>query len=311
MKTNIKITLLLLPLLFQALSWGGIPLRQPQKVWFSLYAIEDYSHREVKLDNLPRSIAHKNRFYNELRDAILKKYPNTDIKIRHNRENSSATVNNFLKDDLSQSEFVFFSGHGNQMQLSFYDKSLKFDVGTKSFTQDTKWVIIDACLFLNINKNLSDDPRKKETKIDENLKKTLLSLFKGVHAIMGNHAEAWQGTAKKHWYSSARWRTEDIYTYFAKYFITDGDVLADAYFSAAYKSAHNYIDNHAVGESTRWTGLMSAIAYFYGEFASGAIWDMSVERYGTTVNAPMVSSTANFNKVAIKMVFYKAGKPMY
>lgn len=284
----------------------------PQNIRFSLYAVKDYSKYEYKLSSLDRSIKTKDRFFKEFYEAIQKKYPNIGMLIVHNKENSDATANSFLTDDTDQSEFVLFVGHGNPLHMAFYDRGVTFNVGTKSFGRNTRWVIVDACEFLNVNKEKSDDPRKASTEIDNNRKNALVSMFKGVHAILGSHSKMWQGTVPKHWYNtSEKWRSDDRYEYFAKYFITDGETLKDAYFSAVYKHYDNYVNNHAFGYDTNASGFMSAIAYFYGEFADGTVWDMSKERFGTSYNAPMTSSTAKFSRTSIKIVYDKAGKPKY
>ncbi len=128
----------------------------------------------------------------------------------------------------------FFAGHGNQQKLFFYDQSFEFD-NTKRFGEFTRWVIFDACLVLNVNKRNYMSESFSSRTIDANRFARINQLFNGVHSILGNYGLGWQGNIKKHWYSSARWRTEDIYEYFSKYFIEEGDAIWDAYTSAVKK----------------------------------------------------------------------------
>ena len=291
----------------------AVTLGAPQSISFSTYAINDYSHFESTLGSLKRSIAHKNRFVEKMTDEIIDKYPSTSISKNHNRENSAATASRFLSDNTDQSDFVFFAGHGNQQILAFYDYALSFANGNKKFGGNTKWVIIDACLFLNANKTnqLSSDPSNNSSVIDNARLTNIKKMFNGVHAILSYHSKTSGGNIKKHWYSSAQWRTEDKYNHFAKYFIRDGRGLWDAYSAAIYKHYDDFVNNHAVGWTTDITGYRSAIAYFYGDFNNGNVIDMSLETYNSTYNAPITTSSYNFKFVDIKMAYSKAGTPKY
>ena len=291
----------------------AVTLGVPQTISFSTYAINDYSHFATDLGSLDRSIAHKKRFVEKMTDEITDKYPSTSISTNHNRENSAATTSRFLSDNTDLSDFVFFAGHGNQQRLSFYDNGFNFVNGNKKFGGNTKWVILDACLFLNANNanQKSSDPSNNSSVIDNARLTNIKKMFNGVHAILGYHSKSWQGNIKKHWYSSAQWRTEDKYNHFAKYFIRDGRGLWDAYSAAVYKHYDDFVNNHAAGWTTNLSGYRSAIAYFYGDYNNGNVIDMSLETYKLTWKGPITSSSGNFKFVDIKMAYSKAGTPKY
>lgn len=282
----------------------------PSNVRFSAYAVEDYSNY-TGTKNLARSISHKNKFLNKLIVAIQKKYPNVSTEILYNRENSQATSSAFKLDKTDSTEIVFFAGHGNQQSLAFYDKSLSLDKGNKTFGKKTRWVFFDACLVLNVNKSGHLSEAMSAVSVDANRLTKMVNLFEGVHAILGNYGLDWQGNIKKHWYSSARWRTEDVYEYFAKYFIEDGVSLWNAYSSSVKKVYNNFHNNAALGYSTGISGYDSAIWYFYGVEANGNVVDMSEERFDFSYNAPVLLNDTRFKSKSLKLRRLKIGKPKY
>ena len=72
-----------------------------------------------------------------------------------------------MNENTDDSEIVFFSGHGNSMQsLAFYDRVQYFGIGTKRFGGRTRWVFLDACMFLNMNK---EDRLNADLSVNENL----------------------------------------------------------------------------------------------------------------------------------------------
>lgn len=279
----------------------------PPAFGISAYAVNDYSHiSNVKAKNLSRSIAHKNKFINKFTDAIGLKYPSVQTKVRHDREDASATSSNFISDNTDKSEFVFFAGHGQQQTLAFYDKSLKLSNGVKSFGGNTRWVLFDACLVLNVNKTdfISQEYDKKKTQ-DPYRVLDVFGWFNGVHVILGNYALGWQGTIKKHWYSSARWRTEDVYSYFSEKFIEDGEPIVDAYFASIKKVYNNF--------STGITGYKVAAWYFYGVKKNGDVLDMSKEKFKSTYNAPVsfTETSTEFKTRTLMLRTMSIGKPRY
>ena len=283
----------------------------PSYVWISTYAIDNYSaSTETGLSNLPQSVAEKKRFVEQISKNIELKYPNTKVRHVRDRENASATVNNFLMDNTDDSEIVFFSGHGGPQALYFYDYGHVFLPGTKSFGGWTRWVFIEACLFMNMN---SDD-RISATASSENMdmerKRRMSALFNGAHAILGNYADGVQWTIKKHWYSSARWRTEDRFNYFAQYFIKDGNGIWDSYVSALKKVYKNFTENSALGsDGSKHPGYRPAIVYFYKSFSDGSVLDMSLEKYGETYNAPVSDGSISSYLLMHKTV--TIGSPKY
>ena len=289
--------------------YAGVPLRAPEKIGISTYSVNDYSRVE-RCNDLSRSIADKKRFVEQMTEQIKAKYPNTTVQHIRDRVNESATANNFLTDNTDDSEIVFFSGHGEPQTLFFYDREQSFGTKTKRFGGKTRWVFLEACMFLNVNKSdrLSADITKSEN-IDYQKVAIIFSLFNGVHAIMGNYADGWQGIIKKHWYSSAHWRTEDRFNYFAKYFVKEEYRIWDAYVSAVKKVYKNFTENSALGYYTSITGYKPAIAYFYLKGANGNALDMSLETYGKSYDAP--ASDGSLRNYQIKIKSIEIGSPRY
>ena len=299
-----------LMMLFAAYSvYAGVLLRAPTEVNMSTYAINDYSRVE-RCSDLSRSIADKNRFVEQMTSQIKAKYPNTTVRHLRDRENANATANSFLTDYTDNSEIVFFSGHGEPQTLFFHDKQQNFGINTKRFGGKTRWVFLEACMFLNVNKSerLSASLSDNEN-IDYNKMAIIASMFNGVHAILGNYANGWQGTIKKHWYSSARWRTEDRFNYFAQYFIKDGSGIWDSYVSAVKKVYKNFKDDSALGYSTGITGYKPAIAYFYKQGTNGNALDMSLESYALSYDAPVSDGSVSGYSIRFKAV--SIGSPKY
>ncbi len=282
----------------------------PSKFSISAYAVNDYSASLGKNSNLPRSIYHKNKFISAMIKKINGKYPKISTSVLYNRENSAATRAAFLTDKTNLTEFVFFAGHGNQQKLFFYDQSLELD-NTKMFGEFTRWVIFDACLVLNVNKRNYISESFSSSTIDVNRFVRIYQLFNGVHSILGNYGLGWQGNIKKHWYSSARWRTEDVYEYFSKYFIEDGDAIWDAYVSAVKKVYNNFHNNAALGYYTNISGYDSAIWYFYGVYSNGEILDMSNEKFSKTYNSPVFLNDSRFKSKGLRLKRMKIGNPKY
>ncbi len=304
-----KISLLFI--IIPAIAWGwtvgGITIRFPSSFNISTYAIGDYSHT-VGCDckDIPRTIGHKDRFVGQITNSINEKYPNIVVSHVRDRVDASATVNSFLNENTDDSEIVFFSGHGNSMQsLAFYDRVQNFGIGTKRFGGRTRWVFLDACMFLNVNKEdrLNADLSVNEN-LDDNKKAVVASMFNGVHAILGHYASTSGASIRKHWYSTARWRTDDQFNYFAQYFIKDGNELWDLYMSAIKKVYKNFSENSAVGYVNPIKGFRPAIAYVRANI-NGKEIDTSQEKFENMYDAPITS----YNQVRIKAVAF--GSPEY
>ncbi len=310
MQTN-KLSLFILLIFFHSIILAqNVTLSPPPQIFISAYAIEDYSNHPTASD-LGWSIGHKNKFVNKMTDAISSKYPSIPVVVKYDRENSTATTSNFLKDNTNNTEFVLFVGHGNQQYLSFYNSSLFLNKGIKKFGGNTYWVIFDACLVLNVNKASHLSEEVTETSLDSNRLANIYALFDGVHSIMGNYALGYQGSIKKHWYSSARWRTEDIYYYFATNFIKEGETIWDAYSDAVKKVYKNFHNNAALGYSTNLPGFEPAMWYFYGTYPSGKVLDMSQEKFALTYNAPVKLNSSNFKTKKLMLKRLKIGSPKY
>jgi hypothetical protein len=297
-------------------AWGwildfGSIMGPPQNLNISTYAIDNYSaSAEAGLTNLPRSVAEKNRFVEQISKRVNFMYPNTTVFHIRDKENASATANSFLTDNTDNSEIVFFSGHGGPQTLYFYDHSHVFLPGTKRFGGRTRWVFIEACLFMNMNREDRISATASSENMDMERKRRMSALFNGVHAILGNYADGYQWTIKKHWYSSARWRTEDRFDYFAQYFIMYKFGIWDAYVSALKKVYKNFTENSALGsDGSKHPGYRPAIVYFYKSFSDGSVMDMSLEKYGETYNVPV--SDGSISDYILKYKTVTIGSPIY
>jgi len=284
-------------------------VRAPQNIRFATYAIDSYTNGVH--EPLSRSITEKNRFVSSLTYAIQNKYPSTAISHIINRENEKATAENFLKKDkVNQAEMVLFVGHGNQQVLAFDDKDVNLQPSTVKFGENTKWVVLEACQALNVNKlehigeSISDPNNINSAKLN-NLK----GLFNGVHAILGHYAKTFQWMARKSWFSTAYWRTEDKFDYFAQNFITEGMGIWDAYSSAMRKMYNNFEAHRSTGTTNKIKGLRPAIAYFKKTFPNGSVLDMSQETFASTYDAPIYPTAGSTSTILIKTL--TLGNPQY
>jgi hypothetical protein len=127
------VTIFLLPISSFALTPWGVPTY----VDIAAYAVNDYSQYRINnnttLGSLSRYINKKNAFINHLQGELKTKYPSISSMVRYNRENSAATIANFINDNTDLSEFVFFSGHGGYNSLLFYDWKLQATIQLISF----------------------------------------------------------------------------------------------------------------------------------------------------------------------------------
>lgn len=282
----------------------------PKELNVSTYAIDDYSANDENLSNLSRSVAEKNRFVGQIFDNVKFKYPNTTVRHIRDRENAGATKNVFLTDNTDDSEIVFFAGHGSPQTLFFYDYRHEFLPGTKRFGGRTRWVFIEACMFMNMNRDDRISANASSENMDIERLRKMSALFNGVHAILGNYADGVQWTIKKHWFSSARWRTEDRFDYFARHFISGGVGIWDSYVSALKKVYRNFTENSALGsDGSKHPGYRPAIVYFYKQFSDGSALDMSLEKYGESYNAPVSDGSISNYLLMYKTV--TIGSPIY
>ncbi len=169
--------------------WGRVP-----HVYVATYAVNDYSKYKAKYGHATRSLSlsveNKNVFVNNLFKFAKLRYPSIKTAHGYDRTDASVTEYNYRNDFISRSDFMFFSGHGNQQMLALYDE--KFDISKRPLGGSTLWAFFDACLVLNVNKTaFLSQPLSTET-IDFSKVDKLRKVFNGVHAILGNYANGKQ-----------------------------------------------------------------------------------------------------------------------
>lgn len=270
----------------------------PSKVAVAAFAVDSYSHVYYprSLGDLKRSKIHKRVFIETLFSRVRAKYPGKRAFTTYNRSDLNATKEDYGEALLYRSEFVFFSGHGNQQKICLRDYPINvsggcgrdvcpLDEGGKFYGGETRWVIFDACLTLNINKEgrlhrtLSDDD------VDISKYYKIKDVFAGVHAILGFYSNAWEdqqhmvtGTGIA---SGGLWvYSEDLYDYFTKYFIEDGETIWASFSMASADVVDEF-------RPFNGKGLAPAIAFIRGYDNQGRYHDTSMERFDHTFNQPI------------------------
>jgi len=284
-------------------------LQVPTNIKLATYAIGKYNHRG--LVDIPRSTIEKNRFVNSITRAIQSKYPNTSIKHVVDRENEMATSSSFQNEDfIEQADFVFFEGHGSQQRLVFSDAELPLTPDKIQFGGNTKWVILEACLVLNVNRRDSiSGTIENPNNIHQSRLSDLRGLFNGVHAILGHYAQTYQWQIKPSWYSMAFRQTDDKFEYFAQNFIIGGMGIWDAYSLAVRRMYNNFEELRFMGFKSNIKGLKPAIVYFKKTYPNGEVLDMSQETFANTYNAPIMPTTGSTSSILIKTL--TLGEPQY
>jgi len=220
----------------------------PSQIHISAYAINDYSTFPGGATNLNRTILHKNMFINQIQVRLAAKYPSVDFYITHNRENSSATVYNFLNDDAGH--IIFFSGHGTNNSIALRNGLINSYSG-KKFDGWTRWVYFDACLTLNAN--LSQ----------------VANWFDGTHAILGYRSLSWE-------FSGSPVSSEDVLKEFATRFITNGETIWNAHKNSVISIIYNQAG----------IGIEPAIVNRIGNAEHGEYVDFADEQFSNTYNGP-------------------------
>lgn len=111
--------------------WGRVP-----HVYVATYAVNDYSKYKAKYGHTTKSLSlsveNKNVFVNNLFKFAKLRYPS--IKTAHGYDRTDASVTeynyNYRNDFISRSDFMFFSGQGNQQMPALYDE--KFDISMEA-----------------------------------------------------------------------------------------------------------------------------------------------------------------------------------
>jgi len=276
-----KIKILTALLLFMSVFCSALtPWGLPTWVDISAYAVNDYS--QTGNSNLSRSINHKNRFISQMQGRLKAKYPNINSEVMYNRENSSATTNNFLNDGTDMGEFVFFSGHGSNALLAFYNGNV-YSTSGKSFGGYTRWVMFDACLVLNTS--LSQNER----------------WFNGVHSILGYDSFSYEFVKSYNcFFTCDYYRSEDVFNKFASRFITNGETIW---------SAHHNSVKEAIYQNGG-LGVAPSIVFRSGNADNGQFVSFTEERLQNVYNGPF-SYQAGASNIYINWNAYYYGKPQY
>ncbi len=268
----------------------------PNKVGVSAFAVNDYSnHLPDTLRTLHRTIFHKNTFIDSLFAELTENYPGKTKYVAYNYEDSSATFSNYKGAYTYHSEFLFFSGHGDQQEICLYDHSMTVSKGCvgdtcyiyhygKVYGGDTRWVIFDACLVLNVNKyNMRHLPLSATT-VDLAKVDTLRTAFYGVHAMLGYYSISWESSIPS---GGGVYGSENLYSFFATNFIEDNETIWDS-FNMANASLYNIFDfYYMVTYNEHKKGLKPAIAFLRGYDENGYYHDTSIERFNYTFDQPI------------------------
>lgn len=266
----------------------------PNKVGVSAYAVNNYVNY-VLLDDLERAIYHKNTFIDSLFAELTEHYPGKTKYVAYNYEDTAATFSNYKGAFTYHSEILFFSGHGNQQKIYLYDHPITISKGCvgdtcyiynygKVYGGDTRWVIFDACLVLNVNKyNMRHLPLSATT-VDFAKVDTLRTAFYGVHAMLGFYAKSWE---YDFWSGGIHHGTENLYSFFATNFIEDNETIWDS-FNMANASLYNEFDAYYLATfSEHIYGIKPAIAFLRGYDENGYYHDTSIERFNYTFDQPI------------------------
>ncbi|MCQ2966900.1 MAG: hypothetical protein MJ250_09240 [Alphaproteobacteria bacterium] len=282
------------------------------RLHISTYAVDDCSVIRQTLDPKAEDLGstrYAYAFVKYMFESVKKKYPTINTAVPYDRKNKNASTYNFRNDFLSKSDVVYFSGHGNQQFLAFYDGILKSS--QRPLGGDIRWAIFDACLYLNVNKEkFLDKPLTTETidfsKVDE-----LRKVFNGVHAVLGNYAKGRQyynttGDSEddleliknNHKDASILLGAAGMYEFFAKYFIEEGRTIWDAYRLTVENMYKKFFSN---------SGFKPAIAFLRGYDKNGEYHDTSVETFEHVYKAPLKPEAG----LELFVMYETYGKPKF
>ena len=266
----------------------------PNKVGVSAFAVSDYSNYSPSA-NLHRTILHKNTFIDSLFAELTENYPGKTKYVAYNYEDTAATFSNYKGAFTYHSEFLFFSGHGDQQKIFLYDHPITISKGCvgdtcyiynygKVYGGDTRWIIFDACLVLNVNKaNMLHLPLSATT-VDLVKVDTLRTAFYGVHAMLGYYSLSWEDSIPS---GGGFYGSENLYSFFSTNFIEDNETIWDS-FNMANASLYNVFDfYYMVTYNVHEMGLKPAIAFLRGYDENGYYHDTSIERFNYTFNQPI------------------------
>ena len=176
----------------------------------------------------------------------------------------------------------------------------------KVYGGDTRWVIFNACLTLNVNKsNMLSEPLTLES-VDLSRVDTLRTVFRGVHAILGYYAKSWAMEFPIPYFNEII-ATENVYKFFAKNFITFNETIWESFFMANMSMYYQFAEVlHHYGLDGP-AGLKPAIAFLRGYDGNGVYHDTSLERFNHTYNQPIqIEGT-----LELFIMYYELGEPHY
>lgn len=267
----------------------------PSKVHVASFAVNKYSHSYYgdDLRNLNHSKEHRDMFVNSLLSRVKAKYPQRDARKTYYYSDSGATKDRYGTSQLYHSEFVFFSGHGNQQKICLYDYPIitysgcgrdvcPNDSAGKVYGGDTRWVIFDACLVLNVNKDEQLEYPLNAKTVDFAKVDRLRSVFRGVHAILGFYSLSWEDRKSVYDINGYHdYQTAYLYDDFTRFFIEDGETVWDSFCIASAMTVNFFspFNNNK--------GLKPAIAFLRGYDKNGNFHDTSTERFEHTYNRPI------------------------
>ena len=293
-KFNMKINLIIFLVLYPLLVFAANPTwTTPQKVAVAAFAVDDYSHYYKRgLKSLKRSIHHRDMFIETLFSRVNQKYPGKRTFTTYRRWNAKASKKDYGEAVLYHSEFVFFSGHGSQQKICLYDYPICVsagcgrdicpnDGGGKVYGGDTRWVILDACLTLNVNKDDRLEYPLSADIVDLSKVDKLREAFVGVHAILGFYSLSWEDFRLSYANGYSEVASEYLYWYFTKYFIEDGETIWDSFNMASADIVDDF------SSYPRAKGLKPAIAFLRGYDKKGRYHDTSTERFDHTFEQPI------------------------
>lgn len=269
------------------------------------FAVNDYSHYCDSVPPLHRSVYHKNAFVDSLFSALDTWYPSIS-KVATHRNDSAATRDNYRNSLTYFTQFVFFSGHGNQQLLALYDFPVKVSSGCgfptcpdtqygKIYNGATRWAIFDACLVLNVNQTDKLHLPLTVGTVDFSKVDKLRSAFAGIHAILGFYSLSWEASF---WDDDQYKATEDLYKYFVYYFIEENENVWNSFDMAnADLVVEFYYD----------FGLKPAIAFLSGFDENNIFHDTSGELFSFTYNQPIpITGT-----LELYVMYSEYGSPEY
>lgn len=291
---------------FFAYSYADTPTwTTPSSANVMAFAVNDYSHYYYSLSSLSRSILHKNAFVDSLFSALNIWYPSIS-KVATHREDSTATRDNYRNPLTYFTQFVFFSGHGNQQRLSLYDYPVNVSSGCgsptcpddqygKVYNGATRWAFFDACLVLNVNQSDKLSLPLTVQTIDFSKVDKLRSSFAGVHALLSFYSNSWE---KQLEIAGQMHYSEDLYKYFVYYFIEEGETIWDSFDMA---------NSDLVVAFNYYRGLKPAIAFLMGNDADNNYHDTSIERFDYTFNQPILIN----GTLELYVMYSEYGTPSY